>query len=208
MSVNHSFLSPIPICFLILVLVCSVFKVQAQSKAQSESGVVLKAGIHSTIFQRENATLISNGSAGYTIGFDGLFYDGKFLIQPGIHLMTFPNQQTGLKSAFKDVFTRPDSSYQYGFKMPIRVGTNLVDIGIFRLKGTFGLYGFYSHDGIVKIHNEIEKKCHVSGGWTLNVGLIIKFLSLEIDYDSTFGKADNRGPMYMRTIGFTAGLVF
>ncbi len=176
--------------------------------AQDENGVILKAGVHSTLFRKDNAVLIKNGSAGYTIGFEGLFYDGKLLIQPGIHLMTFPNQYTPLKEAFQDVFSRPDTSYQYGFKMPIRLGTNLIDLGVFRLKASVGLYGFYSHDGIYLYSEGIENIYHVSGGWTLNVGVIVKFLTLELDYDRTFGNKDDNGPLFMKSLSLTAGLLF
>lgn len=192
-----------------LTLLISFFLMNAFTLiAQEQNGVILKAGVHSTLFRKDNSELIKNGSAGYTIGFDGLFYDGKLLIQPGIHLMTFPNQYTPLKEAFQDVFSRPDTSFQYGFKMPVRIGTNLIDLGIFRLKAAIGLYGFYSHDGI-RLHSEgVQNIYNVSGGWTANVGVIVKFLTIELDYDRTFGKADDSGPLYMRSLSLTAGLLF
>ena len=48
--------------------------------------------------------LIHNGSAGNTIGFDGLFYEGKLLIHPGIHFITFPRKYGELKESFKTYF--------------------------------------------------------------------------------------------------------
>lgn len=176
--------------------------------AQDKSGVVLKAGVNSTIFRNYNATLISNASAGYTIGFDGLFYDNKLLIQPGIHLMTFPRKYTHVRAAFKDVFTRPDSTYDYAFKLPVRLGADLIDLGFFRLKGSAGFYGLYSHDGIYLKPKDVTKKYHVSGGWTVNVGVILKFLTIDLDYDSTFGRPEEDGPLYMRSLSLTAGLFF
>ncbi|MBK6374434.1 MAG: hypothetical protein IPL13_08990 [Saprospiraceae bacterium] len=193
------------------IFICSLFFFLFMScsiKAQNESGVILKAGIHSTVFRKDNCELIKNGSSGYTIGFDGLFYNGKILIQPGIHLMTFPKQYTPVKEAFHDVFSRPDTSFHYGFKMPVRLGANLIDLGVFRLKAAIGLYGFYSHDGIYLDSEGTQNVYYVSGGWTANVGVIIKFLTIELDYDRTFGKADDSGPLYMRSLSLTAGLLF
>jgi len=177
--------------------------------AQDKNGVILKAGASSTIFHKNNgAALISNGSAGNTIGFDGMFYDGKLLIHPGIHLMTFPKRYGSLKGAFSKVLSRPDSTYDFAFKMPVRLGADLIDLGAVRLKGAVGFYGLYSPYGIDVRSEDIDKIYYVSGGWTLNVGLILKFFTLEMDYDASLCKRSADGPMFMRSISFTAGLYF
>lgn len=191
------------ICSFIL-FISSYFNLSAQDK----SGVVLKAGVHSSLFRKDNAAFITNGSSGYSVGFDGLFYDNKLLIQPGIHLMTFPKKYGHIKESFKDVFTRPDSTYDYAFKLPVRLGADLIDLGAIRLKGSVGFYGLYSHDGIILKTKDVEQKFHVSGGYTVHVGIILKFFTIDLDYDSTFGRPEKDGPMYFRSLSLTAGLFF
>jgi hypothetical protein len=177
--------------------------------AQNKDGVVFRAGISSSIFHKNNsAMLIHNGSAGNTIGFDGLFYEGKLLIHPGIHFITFPRKYGKLKESFKNILSKTDSTYDFAFKLPIRLGVNLLDIGNVRLSGSVGFYGLYSPDGIEVTMNDIEKSYFVTGGWTVNFGLILKCISLNIDYDGSLCRPSPKGPMYFKSVSFTAGFFF
>ena len=54
-------------------------------KPQRENGVIVKAGITQTIFNKAYSTSFSNARTGYLLGFDGLFHDGLLIFQPGIY---------------------------------------------------------------------------------------------------------------------------
>jgi hypothetical protein len=175
--------------------------------AQNKDGVVFRGNIFVNFSQNNSAMLIHNGSAGNTIGFDGLFYEGKLLIHPGIHFITFPRKYGKLKESFKNILSKPDSTYDFAFKLPIRLGVNLLDIGNVRLSGSVGFY-IYSPDGIEVTMNDIEKSYFVTGGWTVNFGLILKCISLNIDYDGSLCRPSPKSTCISKSVSFTAGFFF
>ncbi|HRN33402.1 MAG TPA: hypothetical protein PLQ53_04385 [Saprospiraceae bacterium] len=191
--------------FLLYCIILFTFSSQAQSK----DGMVLKTGVSSTVFYKDrNAKLIHHASAGNTVGIDGLVYNGKLLIQPGIYFMSFPSSQGPLKGAFRDVLSREAGSYDYGILMPVRLGVDLIDLGAFRLKSSVGMFGIYSPEGIEINTEAFSKTCYVAGGWTLHAGMILKFFTLDVDYYGSLCKPSNGGPLYMQSIAFTAGFYF
>ncbi len=192
----------------IILLSCCIF-ISSALRAQSKDGMVLKAGVASTIFYKDQkAALIHHGSAGNTVGLDGLVYNGKLLIQPGIYFMTFPASHGPLKNAFKDVLSKEAGSYDYGILVPVRLGADLIDLGVFRLKSSVGMFGIYSPEGIDINTEAFSKTCYVAGGWTLHTGLILKFLTIDVDYFGSLCKPTSGGPLYMQSIAFTAGFYF
>lgn len=191
--------------FTIVILLINSLSVFGQNK----DGMILRAGVTSTIFHKNNsAMLIQNGSAGNTIALDGMYYEGKLLIHPGIQFITYPKKYGKLREGFKNILSRQDSTYDFAFKLPVRLGVDLINLGEVRLRSSVGFYGLYSPDGIDVVTNDIAQTYYVTGGWTVNFGLILKCITLDLDYDGTLCRPSPKGPLYLRSVSFTAGFYF
>lgn len=195
--------------YLFLLLIISTFCTVEAQRIQRESGVVLKLGLTGTSFNPGHSKLLSSMRTGYTFGFDGLFYDGWLLIQPGLHANLYNDGNDRFFGSLEKPFDKIVHTKNWTLHLPLRIGLNVLDTRAVRFKVTGGFFADYSPEGLdLQADGYSQPLRYFNIGWTANAGLIILPFSIEADYGRTFNKFSPDSNFSKEAFALSLGIIF